>query len=125
MAQPLSLKGYFAVFITALLPEYESAFVTELIKKGYMVSVANPKSPTITYGAKGTPASLLVLKVFSTNKNLSPHDLVKDVEDIGIDKKLFFYSVVVGEMANCNWIGSNFYLPQVIPVTSSADRSLN
>lgn len=113
MAQPLSLKGYFAVFITALLPEYESAFVTELIKKGYMVSVANPKSPTITYGAKGTPASLLVLKVFSTNKNLSPHDLVKDVEDIGIDKKLFFYSVVVGEMANCNWIGF-----QLLPPTS-------
>jgi hypothetical protein len=127
MNYKLIFTGYYVLWITCLLSEYESRLSSALLKRGYTISAANTDG-VIALGSKENPSFLLSFRLYSGKEGLTPQLVHKDVMDIIIQEKMYVYSTVVSEMADCSWHGSNIILPAKLPpapVVNPENKKLN
>lgn len=122
MSYKIIPRGYYVLWLTCLVGEYENRMCTALIKKGYAVS-AGAEDGSTTLGSKENPSFLLTLKLYSGKKDLTSASVHKDVLDIIIEEKMYVYSSVVAEMSDSSWYGSNILLPvkQTTPLLTNPE----
>jgi hypothetical protein len=110
MSYKLIPKGYYVLWLTCLVSDYENRLCAALVKKGYAVSSGSEDGST-TLGTNENPSYLLTLKLYSGKKDLTSALVHKDVLDVIVEESMYVYSSVVAEMSESSWYGSNILLP--------------
>jgi hypothetical protein len=98
--------GFFNVWITALLPDYESKLTIGLLKKGYTIATASADF-TITYHRKDKPSALIVFSLYSGKKDINPMMVQNDLSEIVDREKMMVYSTIVTVQVSSAWSDSN------------------
>lgn len=112
------------IWITALIPAYESGIVKGLVSKGYNVSAASGNTITLTF--KDSPSAVIALKV-EKNIPLTAQEVYDDITLILLEMSAKYYSVVVSEYSQQSaWCAGSFLLSGInnLPI-SSVDKKLN
>ena len=99
----------FCLFITCMLAEYEKEIIAGIIGMGYKVGALN-KKPTLQYASCSNV--LISISVESKNET-NPIDLVNQVRDFLIDRKILFYSIVSSQMGGTAWNLGNINLKEL------------
>lgn len=120
-------SGHFVVWITCLIPEYETVIMAELVKKGYAVSAA-AASGQVTLHDKGNASALICLKI-ETKEEKKASEIHTDIVSVMNDKNYLYYSVVVSILSDSCWCSSNISVgkapPAPAPPTPDPNRTLN
>jgi hypothetical protein len=102
--------GYFMIWITCLIPEYENLLLPALIKKGYTIS-AGASDLVTAYGSKENPCVLLVYKLYHGKEDITVQMVLQDLMKIAQEEKMYLYSTVVSALNDCCWLGPNIQMP--------------
>ena len=102
--------GYFMVWITCLLSDYENLFLPALIKKGYTISAGAADLTTI-YGSKENPCVLLVYKLYHGKEDITAQIVLQDIINIAQEEKMYLYSTIVSVLNDSSWLGPNIQMP--------------
>jgi phosphomevalonate kinase len=102
--------GYFVAWITYLLSEYESKLILALIKKGYGITAA-AKDKVLSQGTKDNASILTAIMLFTDKPEATVASVHLDIQDIIQEERMYVYSMVVSEMADHCWSGTNIQFP--------------
>jgi hypothetical protein len=125
-------------WLTVLIPDYQDAIITGLVKKGYMVGAAAKDGQAIFAPPDRPPSTLIALSIYHSNPAVEAkadsHAVYRDVFDIMTEMNAKFFSIIVSLSADCAWYGANFSLPNLavkepdpvpIPNPKKLDPSMN
>lgn len=121
--------GIYYVYITALITSYEEMIIAGLVKKGYRVGPL-ADSNEVTVATPNSVCAVIALRV-DTNDDEgatdihSSFELHEKVEAFLLELKIFYYSLVVTEVADCCWNISNIEIPKVLPPPLPPVKKLN
>jgi|SRR5580692_1444386 hypothetical protein len=122
----LVVPGYYSVWITCLMPEYEGRIVAGLVKKGYSVGPLAKDIPVCHAPIKNCGSVLLVLTVYCGDEKTSANKVNEDLLAVMNDEKIFFFSCIVTEYTNnLSYAGCNIQINKPSPPVSAAIRKLN
>lgn len=114
----------FITWITVLTPSYTNAIIAGMVKKGYAVSSTAAKGEVLI--AKDTNASAIIsLKITSTIEGSNSGSIYKDLMEVLVEIKAFFYSVVVTPYVDCAWCGSNIAINKPTAVATDVKPNPN
>lgn len=111
--------GIYYVYVTALIPTYEDMIIAGLVKKGYRVGpLAETNEVTVT-----TPDSICAIIALRLDVNDDEGDTIvhsaaelhEKIEAALQELKIFYYSLIVTESADCCWNISNIRIPKALP----------
>lgn len=110
--------GIYYVYITALIPSYEEMIIAGLVKKGYRVGPL-ADSNKVTVAAPNSVCAIIALRVDTNDDegDTSVHssfEMHEKVEAFLLELKIFYYSLIVTEMADCCWNISNIEIPKAL-----------
>lgn len=112
------------IWITALIPAYESGIIKGLVSKGYNVSAASGNTITLTF--KDAPSAVIAVKV-EKNTPLTAQEVYDDIIFIMLEMGAKYYSVVISEYSHqSSWCAGSFLLSGTdTPPISNIDKKLN
>lgn len=123
--------SHYIIWVTCLLPEYESRILNGMTKKGYSVGQASPDNP-ICLQRETDLAALLFFKASINRPNISVSAVLRDLLDVLQEENIYYFSTVVNELyelTTCSWSSSNIQIPKKTsshtPPISEADKKLN
>lgn len=126
MNYKMVVPGYYSVWITCLLPEYEGRIVAGLVKKGYTVGPMGKDLPVCHTTIKDSPSALLMLSVYSGDEQITAIKLNQDLLKLLEEEKIFFYSIVITEYSpGFSYAGCNILINKPSAPVLEAIRKLN
>ena len=93
-----------------LTSSYSSMVIGKLVRHGYVVGPQDPELPVL--GTKDNPATLLAIFLEHAD-NKENNEVLDDVEEVLARLKVKYHSVIVSEVANATWAGSNISLKEI------------
>lgn len=121
--------GIYYVYITALIPSYEEMIIAGLVKKGYRVGPL-ADSNEVTVATPDSVCALIALRIDTTDDEgatdiHSAFELHEKVEAFLLESKIFYYSLIITEAADCCWNISNVIITKSLPPPLPPVKKLN
>jgi hypothetical protein len=115
-------KGSFVVWITCLLPSYQDKIISELVKKGYVVSACGDKeSGNVCWTADHSPSALICLAVQSDDPKATASSVHIDIAKIMADNKFLYFSAIVSMRSSACWSNGNMSVSKTPPPIKKKD----
>lgn len=113
------MKAYL-VFIAALTSVYDTIIISDMVRKGYTISLAYPEAP-LALKSSGNLSVVITLKIETTSKTVK--DIHSDITKILDANKMMVHAVIVTEYCGATWSASNIVVEKPAPETPIPPKS--